>query len=138
DQADPEVSEAVDSARFYADAAEQLGPSTAMTDGARFIPPRVMLVTPPWNFPVAIGIGGVLAALAAGSAVIMKPAPQVPPCGEIAMAALHAAGIPDDVAQLVHVAEGDLGRHLVSHADVDVVVLTGAIETARMFESWRA
>src|SRR3546814_15824893 len=70
-EADPEVSEAVDFARYYADRAEELDPAAghASTDGARFAPTRVTLVTPPWNFPVAIPTGSVLAALAAGSAV---------------------------------------------------------------------
>ena len=136
-QSDPEVSEAVDFARYYADSAEALAPRSPMTDGAAFTPPRVTLVTPPWNFPVAIPIGGVLAALAAGSSVIIKPAHGVERCTEIAVEALWAAGVPDDVLQVVRSGEGEAGRALVSHRDVDVVVLTGAIETARLFQSWR-
>src|SRR5699024_11061607 len=97
EQSDPEVSEAVDFARWYADAAEDLARGRAMTDGAVFVPPRVTLVTPPWNFPVAIPIGGVLAALAAGSAVVIKPAPGVERCTEVAVEALWAAGVSDDV-----------------------------------------
>ncbi|MFH5824002.1 proline dehydrogenase family protein [Georgenia sp. AZ-5] len=140
-EADPEVSEAIDFARYYADRAEELdaGPHA---DGAAFTPDRVTLVTPPWNFPVAIPTGGVLAALAAGSAVIIKPAHAVPGCTEVAMAALHAAlasrGVAADVLQVVRTDEGGVGRALVSHEDVDTVALTGSIETARMFESWRA
>src|SRR5690606_27478449 len=137
EQSDPEVSEAVDFARWYADAAEDLARGRAMTDGAVFVPPRVTLVTPPWNFPVAIPIGGVLAALAAGSAVVVKPAPGVERCTEVAVEALWAAGVPDDVVQVVRTDEGEAGKRLVSHADVDLVVLTGAIETARLFQSWR-
>ena len=136
-ESDPEVSEAVDFARYYADRALELedGP---MADGAQFTPFGLTLITPPWNFPVAIPIGGVLAALAAGSAVIIKPAPQTPGCVEEAVAALHAAGVPTDVLQVVRTDEDEVGQHLVSHDDVDAVLLTGAIDTARLFAGWRA
>lgn len=143
-ESDPEVSEAVDFARWYADRSLELDPDAGhlATDGARFTPTPVTLVTPPWNFPVAIPIGGVLAALAAGSAVIIKPAPPVPGCAEVAVAAVRAAlagaGAPPDVLHVVRTDEGANGRALVSHAGVGTVLLTGAIETARTFSSWRA
>src|SRR5690606_10227471 len=70
DQGDPEVSEAIDFARFYAQSAREL----EEVDGATFVPSRLTVVTPPWNFPVAIPAGSTLAALAAGSAVVIKPA----------------------------------------------------------------
>ncbi|NYF97241.1 proline dehydrogenase family protein [Janibacter cremeus] len=136
-ESDPEISEAVDFARYYADRALELedGP---MTDGASFTPFALTLITPPWNFPVAIPIGGVLASLAAGSAVIIKPAPQTPACVEEAVAALHAAGVPADVLQVVRAPEDEVGQRLVSHEDVEAVVLTGGSETARLFAGWRA
>ncbi|MBA4083711.1 MAG: aldehyde dehydrogenase [Kytococcus sp.] len=136
-EADPEISEAADFARYYADRALELADG-AMADGARFTPFALTLVTPPWNFPVAIPIGGVLAALAAGSAVVIKPAPQTPVCVEATVDALHAAGIPRDVLQVVRTEEDEVGQHLVSHPGVDAVVLTGASETARLFAGWRA
>ncbi|RMB61204.1 bifunctional proline dehydrogenase/L-glutamate gamma-semialdehyde dehydrogenase [Tessaracoccus antarcticus] len=136
-QSDPEVSEAIDFARFYADAAEDLGPGHAMTDGARFEPAAVTLVTPPWNFPVAIPLGGVLAALASGSCVIIKPAQAVPRCTEIGVEALWAAGVPREVLHVVRTDEHGVGQHLVAHPGVDAVVLTGAVETAELFASWR-
>ncbi|GAA4831286.1 proline dehydrogenase family protein [Actinomycetospora corticicola] len=129
-EADPEISEAVDFAAYYADRAEELDP-------ARFTPDRVVVVTPPWNFPVAIPLGGCLAALAAGAAVVIKPAPQVRACAEVGVAALHRAGIPADALQLVHTDEADAGRRLITHPAVDRVVLTGASETAALFRSWR-
>jgi RHH-type proline utilization regulon transcriptional repressor/proline dehydrogenase/delta 1-pyrroline-5-carboxylate dehydrogenase len=143
-EADPEVSEAVDFARYYAERAIELEPASghAGTDGARFTPTAVTLVTPPWNFPVAIPMGSVLAALAAGSAVVIKPAHAVPGCTETGVAALHAAladgGAPGDVLQVVRTDEGEVGRALVSHPGVNTVLLTGSIETARVFSSWRA
>jgi len=143
-EADPEVSEAIDFARYYADRALELEPAGghAGTDGARFVPAAVALVTPPWNFPVAIPIGGALAALAAGSAVVMKPASSVPGCTEVAAAAVQAAltdgGAPPHILQVVRTDEGSVGRALVAHRDVDIVLLTGAIETAHLFTSWRS
>ncbi len=137
DQSDPEISEAIDFARFYADAALGLLPGQPITDGSSFQPSTLTLVTPPWNFPVAIPMGGVLAALASGSAVIIKPARPMPRCTEIGVEALWAAGVPRDVLHVVRIDERDIGRHLVSHDGVDSVVLTGAIETAEMFASWR-
>nr|WP_228760201.1 bifunctional proline dehydrogenase/L-glutamate gamma-semialdehyde dehydrogenase [Pseudactinotalea sp. HY158] len=140
-EADPEVSEAIDFARYYADRAEDL-PGLAAAEGLTFTAHTLVLVTPPWNFPVAIPAGGVLAALAAGAAVVLKPAPQVPACGQVVVTAIHealaAAGQPSDLVQAVRVAEDDRGRSLVAHEGVDAVILTGAYETARRFSEWRA
>ncbi|MBL0888713.1 proline dehydrogenase family protein [Myceligenerans indicum] len=148
-EVDPEISEAIDFAAYYAVSAERLDPASGAYPGAEFHPDGVTLVTPPWNFPVAIPIGGVLAALAAGSAVIAKPAPPTPRCYELAVDAVHAAldevapeigldpAVARDVVQYVRVPDGDLGRRLVTHDGVARVVLTGAIETAEMFASWR-
>ena len=133
DQADPEVSEAIDFANYYATLAEGLDE----VDGARAVPVRLTVVTPPWNFPVAIPAGSTLAALAAGSAVIIKPAPQARRCAAVMVDALHAAGVPRDVLQPVDVDEGDLGRQLVADPRVDRLILTGAYETAELFRSFR-
>ena len=137
DQVDPEISEAIDFARYYADRCEELDTGMA-SDGARFEPHRLTLVTPPWNFPVAIPMGSVLAALASGSAVVIKPSPQTTGCVEVAMEALWAAGIPREAAQVVRVEEDENGQALVAHGDVDTVVLTGSIETGRLFAGWRS
>ena len=133
-EGDPEVSEAIDFARYYAQSALELD----TIDGAEFQPARFTLVTPPWNFPVAIPAGSVLSALAAGSAVAIKPAPQVRRCGAVMVEALWAAGVPKDVLQLVDVEEGQIGRGLISHPGVDRLILTGGFETAQLFRSWRA
>ena len=133
-EGDPEVSEAIDFARYYAQCALEL----EAIDGASFQPARFTLVTPPWNFPVAIPAGSVLSALAAGSAVAIKPAPQVRRCGAVMVQALWDAGVPKSVLQLVDVEEGQIGRGLISHPGVDRLILTGAFETAQLFRSWRA
>ncbi|WP_394554046.1 proline dehydrogenase family protein [Agromyces sp. MMS24-JH15] len=133
-EGDPEVSEAVDFAHYYAERARELD----HVQGAIFVPSKLTLVTPPWNFPVAISAGGVLAALAAGSGVVVKPAPLARRSGAVMVEALWEAGIPRDLLALVDVGEEDLGRELVASPLVDRVILTGAYETAELFRSFRA
>lgn len=133
DQGDPEVSEAVDFAHHYAELALDLHE----VDGARFEPVRVTLVTPPWNFPVAIPAGSTLAALATGSGVVLKPAGEAGRCAAVLAEVLHGAGVPEDVLRLVQVDEATLGPRLVGHPLVDQVILTGAYDTAALFRSFR-
>lgn len=133
DQADPEISEAIDFARYYAHLARQLD----TVDGARFLPSTLTVVTPPWNFPIAIPAGSTLAALAAGSAVVIKPAKEAARCGSVLIEALWKAGVPRDVLHLVHLEERELGRALISDPRVEQVILTGGYETAELFRSFR-
>jgi len=133
-EADVEVSEAIDFAHYYAARSLDL----AMVDGARFVPSKLIVVTPPWNFPVAIPAGSVLAGLASGSGVIIKPAPQARRSAAVMIEALWRAGVPRDVLALVDIEEGALGQQLVAHPAVDRVILTGGFETAQLFRSWRA
>ncbi|WP_219813528.1 bifunctional proline dehydrogenase/L-glutamate gamma-semialdehyde dehydrogenase, partial [Rathayibacter rathayi] len=133
DQGDPEVSEAVDFAHYYAERALELD----AVDGARFHPAALTLVTPPWNFPVAIPAGGVLAALAAGSAVVLKPAGPTARCGAVVAEALWAADVPREALRLLRLPEEELGRDLIASPAVDRVILTGAYETAELFRSFR-
>ncbi|WP_022889584.1 proline dehydrogenase family protein [Agromyces italicus] len=132
-EADPEISEAIDFAHYYAERARELD----HVQGAVFVPPQLTVVTPPWNFPVAIPAGGVLAALAAGSGVVIKPAKLAQRSGAVMVEALWEAGIPRDLLALVDIGERELGRQLVSHPAVDRVILTGAYETAELFRSFR-
>ena len=129
-QSDPEICEAIDFARYYAEQAVGLH-----ANGARFTPLGVMAVIPPWNFPTAIPAGGVLASLAARNSVIFKPAPETPRCAEIVAECCWAAGVPGDVLQYVRAPENEVGRHLVTHADG--VILTGGSATAQLFRSWK-
>ncbi|ROQ37191.1 L-proline dehydrogenase [Frondihabitans sp. PhB188] len=132
-EGDPEVSEAIDFAHYYADQAREL----ARVEGAEPVPPRLTVVAPPWNFPVSIPVGGVLGALAAGSGVILKPAPQARRTAAVVAEILWKAGVPKSLLALVDLDEQHLGRSLIAHPAVDRVVLTGAFETARAFRSWR-
>lgn len=137
DQGDPEVSEAIDFAHFYAESARALD----AVDGATYVPSRLTVVTPPWNFPVAIPAGSTLSALAAGSGVVIKPAKQAARSGAVMVEAiweaLDAAGIGRELLSYVQLSERDLGTRLVSHPDVDRLILTGGYETAELFRSFR-
>ncbi|WP_058234185.1 bifunctional proline dehydrogenase/L-glutamate gamma-semialdehyde dehydrogenase [Devriesea agamarum] len=133
EQGDPEVSEAIDFALFYADQAEELARDAEVD----FRPRRLTLVTPPWNFPVAIPTGSALAPLAAGSAVLFKPAPQARRCGAFVAELLWKAGIPRDVLTLIDVPENEVGKALISDPRIDQIILTGAYDTAALFASWR-
>ncbi|WP_425843567.1 proline dehydrogenase family protein [Agrococcus sp. TSP3-2-1] len=133
-EADPEVSEAIDFARYYAEQAIEL----ERVEGATPRPVALTVVTPPWSFPVAIPCGGVTAALATGSAVILKPAPQARRSAAVLAEALWEAGVPRDVLLLCDVEEGELSERLVAHPAVGRVILTGSTETAERFTTWRA
>lgn len=131
DQADIEVSEACDFAHYYASLAEE------QVEGATHNPPRVTLVIPPWNFPLAIPLGGVAAALAAGSAVVLKPASPSRRCAALLAEACWRAGLPRDLVQYAMLKDRELGKELVTDERVELVVLTGSADTAELFRSWR-
>lgn len=137
DQADPEVSEAIDFAHYYGELAADLD----AVDGARFVPAALTLVAPPWNFPVAIPAGSTLAALAAGSGVVLKPAPPAERSGAVLAAVITGVladhGAPADVLAFAQVPEDSLGAELVAAPAIDRVILTGAYETAELFRSFR-
>ena len=133
EQGDTEVSEAIDFAYYYAMLAEDL----EKIDGAKHKSVDVTLVVPPWNFPTAIPAGGVLAGLAAGSAVIFKPATITARTGALIAEIMWEAGVPKEVLKLVKVVDRAAGKLLISHPEVDRLILTGGYETAELFRSWR-
>ncbi|WP_211188967.1 proline dehydrogenase family protein [Gordonia asplenii] len=133
DQGDPEVSEAIDFANYYA----MLGQQLEQVDGARPAHRKLIAVIPPWNFPVAIPAGGVLSGLAAGAAVVIKPAATSARSAAVMVEALWDAGVPRDVLQFVHIASRELGSKLVADPRVDRLILTGAYETAVTFRGLR-
>ncbi|WP_084622602.1 proline dehydrogenase family protein [Demequina oxidasica] len=133
DQSDPEVSEAIDFARYYAARARELDSMAGVTAAPR----PLTLVTPPWNFPVAIPAGSVLASLAAGSAVILKPARESRRCGAVLAEAMWAAGVPKDLLTLMTINTRKIGDNLLTDKRIDQVILTGGFETAELFLSKR-
>ena len=132
-QSDPEISEAIDFLRYYAHRALEL----EQVEHAVFTPDRLVLITPPWNFPLAIPTGGTAAGLAVGAAVIHKPSTPTPHCSMALLECLWDAGVPREVLHGVFPDESEAGQKLISHDGVDRVILTGASETAALFRSWK-
>lgn len=137
DDALSEVREAVDFGRYYAAQGRELfGAGETMpgpTGESNLLQLRgrgVFIAISPWNFPLAIFLGQVMAALMAGNAVIAKPAEQTPLIAAEAVRLLHEAGVP---AQALHLMPGDghIGAALIAHRDVAGVVFTGSTEVAR-------
>ncbi|MEM1063328.1 MAG: aldehyde dehydrogenase family protein, partial [Planctomycetota bacterium] len=133
-EADAEVSEAIDFARYYAVAALA---DDATFAGLRSTPLGVVVVVPPWNFPYAIPAGGVLAALVAGNTVVLKPAPEARRIAWWLARQLWDAGVPRDVLYFHACDDDDQGRQLVTDGRTAAVVLTGAYATADLFRSWK-
>jgi len=136
DDALAEVREAVDYCRYYAaqigsslDAQAMPGP-TGESNVLRYCSRGVFVCISPWNFPLAIFLGQVTAALAAGNSVVAKPAEQTPLIAARAVALLHQAGVP---AQTLHFLPGDgkVGASLVADPDVAGVAFTGSTEVGR-------
>ena len=90
----------------------------------------VFLAISPWNFPLAIFVGQVAAALMAGNTVVAKPAEQTPLIAAEAVRILHAAGIPTSALHLV-LGDGAIGARLVEHSRIAGVVFTGSTIVAR-------
>ena len=122
-----ELREAVDFLRYYAVQLEQLATQNHLAE-----PRGKVLCISPWNFPLAIFTGQIAASLAAGNAVIAKPAEQTSLIAYVAVKLLHQAGIPKESLQLV-LGAGDLGAALVQQA-FDGVVFTGSTEVAKLIE----
>lgn len=133
DQSDPEVSEAIDFAHYYAQRSLELD----HLDGASHTPDDVVLITPPWNFPAAIPAGSTLAALASGAATIFKPAKLVARTGALLAEIMLKAGVPSYALHSIQIGERELGQQLISDPRVDRVILTGGYETAVLFRSFR-
>ncbi|MDQ3079452.1 MAG: bifunctional proline dehydrogenase/L-glutamate gamma-semialdehyde dehydrogenase PutA [Pseudomonadota bacterium] len=132
-----EVREAVDFLRFYASEARTKFAPTALPgptgelNELRLHGRGVWACISPWNFPLAIFIGPVAAALAAGNAAIAKPAEQTPLIADLAIDLLHAAGIERDLVQLVP-GDGTVGAALTAHPLIAGVAFTGSTDTARL------
>ena len=131
-----EVREAVDYCRFYAQDARRMfaprvlpGP-TGESNELRMRGRGVFVCISPWNFPLAIFSGQVVAALVAGNSVVAKPAEQTPLVAFETIRLLHRAGIPAGALNLVP-GDGKTGARLVADRRVAGVAFTGSTEVAR-------
>lgn len=122
-----EIREAVDFLRYYAAQAEH-----AATDDARRPLGPVVCISP-WNFPLAIFVGQVSAALAAGNPVLAKPAEETPLIAARAIEILREAGMPPGAVQLLPGA-GDIGAALVADRRCMAVMFTGSTDVARLIQ----
>jgi RHH-type proline utilization regulon transcriptional repressor/proline dehydrogenase/delta 1-pyrroline-5-carboxylate dehydrogenase len=130
-EADADVCEAIDFLEYYAHAAVALerAPELVQAPGERntmrYVPRGVVAVVSPWNFPLAIPAGMTAAGLAAGNAVVLKPAEQSPGCALRLVEALRAGGVPEGALALLP-GYGDAGAALVRHPGVHVIAFTGS------------
>ncbi len=143
-----EVREAVDFLRFYANDAERVmapqtlpGQSSGVTLGItgesntlRLEGRGAWVCISPWNFPLAIFMGQVAAALATGNTVLAKPAEQTPAVALEAVKLLHAAGVPVNALQLLHGPGETVGASLVAQAGIAGVVFTGSTQVAKIIQ----
>jgi len=137
DDALSEVREAADFCRYYAaqgrrlfGAAEPMPGPTGESNELALRGRGVFVAISPWNFPLAIFLGQVTAALMAGNAVVAKPAEQTPRIAMEAVRLLHEAGIPASALHLVP-GDGQIGAALTARPDIAGVVFTGSTEVAR-------
>ncbi len=134
-----EIREAVDFCRYYAaNAREQFGSAQVMPgptgehNEISLHGRGVFVCISPWNFPLAIYAGQVVAALVAGNTVLAKPAEQTPLVAAAMTELLHQAGVPRDVLQLLPGDGANVGAALTADARVAGVCFTGSTETARV------
>jgi RHH-type proline utilization regulon transcriptional repressor/proline dehydrogenase/delta 1-pyrroline-5-carboxylate dehydrogenase len=137
DDALSELREAADFCRYYAGqgpllfAGGEVMPGPTGESNVLGLRGRgVFVAISPWNFPLAIFLGQVTAALMAGNSVVAKPAEQTPLIAAEAVKLLHEAGIPASALKLVQ-GDGRVGTALVAHPDIAGVVFTGSTEVAR-------
>ncbi len=133
-----EVREAVDFCRYYAAMAEKLmqplrlhgytGESNELSLHGR----GIVVCISPWNFPLAIFVGQVVAALVTGNCVLAKPAEQTPLIAAVAVGLLHQAGVPLDVLQLLPGGGEEVGGRLVEDQRVQGVIFTGSTTVAAL------
>lgn len=135
-----EIRETIDYCRYYAYRARHdfqalnLPSPTGETNQLTLHPRGMIACISPWNFPLAIFSGQIIAALAAGNTVLAKPAEQTPLIAFEAVRILHRAGVPTNALQLLPGSGSDVGAQLVSDPRVAAVMFTGSTETAKLIE----
>lgn len=132
-----EVREAVDFCRYYAERAEKTladevmpGP-TGELNILRMRGRGVIVCISPWNFPLAIFLGQISAALVTGNTVVAKPAPQTPLISALAVSLFYQAGLPERVLRLLPGPGDTVGEALVNHAATAGVMFTGSNATSK-------
>ena len=125
-EGDVEVSEAIDFCRFYPISMRTFEELKTVSVKAK----GVILVIPPWNFPLAIPVGGVAAALSSGNSVILKPATVALPVAWEFAQCFWQAGVPKDALQVVCTDGREPLNYLTKHQAIRHIILTGGTDTA--------
>jgi RHH-type proline utilization regulon transcriptional repressor/proline dehydrogenase/delta 1-pyrroline-5-carboxylate dehydrogenase len=132
-EADADVCEAIDFLEYYGREMIRLGSPLKLGEAPGednrygYRPRGVGLVVAPWNFPLAISMGMVSAALVAGNAVLYKPSSLSPGCGWLVYEILVQAGIPAGVVNFVPGRGSEVGDALVEHPGTDFILFTGSV-----------
>ena len=121
-----EIREAVDFCRYYAVEAQKLNTTN------RLVPRGVILCISPWNFPLAIFLGQVAAAIVTGNTVMAKPAEQTSLIAARAIELMHAVGLPKDVVQVIIASGPDVGDTLLPDERIQGVMFTGSTQTGSL------
>ncbi len=134
-----EVREAIDFCYYYAEQARRLlsepryfSGYTGETNALSLHPRGTVLCISPWNFPLAIFTGQIMAALVTGNCVVAKPSEQTPLIAAKAVGLMHEAGFPKGVVQLMPGAGETIGAKLVADQRIKAVVFTGSTQTANL------
>lgn len=125
-EGDVEVSEGVDYARFYTTTMKKF----AALDDIEITPKGTILVISPWNFPCAIPVGGIVAGLAGGNTVILKPATVAAPVAWMFAKAFWDAGVPKEALQVI-ITDREALQELTTAPAIKHIILTGGTDTAQ-------
>ncbi|MDB2562870.1 bifunctional proline dehydrogenase/L-glutamate gamma-semialdehyde dehydrogenase [Sulfurimonas sp.] len=125
-ETDVEVSEAIDFTNFYPYSVAKISALTGVQTSGK----GVALVISPWNFPIAIPVGGIAASLAAGNTVILKPAKDSILCGYRLCQCFWDAGISKNTLQFLPASGSEVAQHVIPNKDIDFTIFTGGEKTA--------
>ncbi len=132
-----ELREAIDFCRYYSSSARKcfslaldLESPTGESNQLHYFGRGPMVCISPWNFPLAIFVGQIVAALICGNTVLAKPAEQTPKIASLATEVMHACGLPKDVLQLV-IGDAEVGKQLVANENIAGVIFTGSSQAAK-------
>ena len=135
-----DIREAVDFCRYYSNLAKDLfkdtdlpGP-TGETNKYNFKGKGLSVVISPWNFPIAIFTGQLVAALLTGNVVLAKPAEQTSYCAYIVFKLLLKAGLPNKAASLILGRGEEVGPEIIANQYLENIIFTGSLETAKIIQ----
>ncbi len=133
-EADADVCETIDYLRFYGNEmirlskTRKMGPIPGETNDYFYQPKGIVVVIPPWNFPMAICVGMATAAIVSGNTVVLKPASQSPVVAAKFTEIMQRVGLPAGVLNFIPGAGSEIGDYIVQHPDIHMIAFTGSRE----------